>query len=301
MSAPAAPKDNSVELANIEAQRAREERERLATQEQQQRQRFEGSLNSSYSSAIDDARNYFLQRGLNPDDYSSVIQRAATSARNKVPDMASAPGTYFDNLGATAFDQEQGGKRAQYLRDINGFAGDGFATKRITSDADDATLEAILQEQRQTADGYIKNLLERGVITGGGYDAATRDLENQTYGAKSRLNELGNIELEKGRSKANEIANRGKTSASNYTLGQTFDPYAISTELDSAFGDFFANLGGNLRSAIPANLFSTSGLAGVAGAGMGAQNTKFDPAALAGVFADPANDDEEERSLLSAF
>lgn len=300
MSAPAAPKDNSVELANIEAQRAREDRERKAQEDAANRSRFEGSLNSSYTSAIDDARNYFLQRGLNPDDYTGVIQRAATAARNKVPDMASAPGTFFENLGATAFDQEQSGQRAQHLRALNSFAGDGFATRRITSDSDDDTLAAILQEQRGSADAYIRNLLDRGVVTSSGYNAAKGDLDNQAYGAKARLTEVGNAELERGRGAVNQIANDAKSRASNYTLGDQFDPYETSGQLDNAFADFFANLGGNLRAAIPTGLFNTSGLANIAGAGMGAQNTVFDPKALAGI-TDDDDEDEEERAMLSAF
>lgn len=301
MSAPAAPEDKSVELANIEAQRDREAREREAAQKAEERSRFENSLNTSYSSAIDDARNYFVQRGLDPDNYIGTIQKAATAARNRVPDMAAAPGTYFDNLGATVFDQEQGGQRAQLMRAINSFAGDGFATKRIANDSDDATLEAILAEQRSNADNYIRNLLDRGVITGSGYSAAEKNLNDQSHGARARLNEVGNSELERGRSKANEIANAGRTRASNFNLGETFDPYSVSSELDAAFGDFFKNLGGNIRAAVPAELFSTSGLAGVAGAAQGAGNTAFDPMALAGIMGANDDDDEEERALLSAF
>lgn len=301
MSAPAPPKDNSVELANIEAQRAREERERISQQEAEKRSRFEGSLTSAQSGAIDDARNYFLSRGLDPDQYLGTIQRAANAARSRVPDLADAPGTYFENLGATVFDQEQGAQRAQLLRAINSFAGDGFSSRRISSDADDATLEAILQEQRASADGYIRNLLDRGVITGSGYDAAAKNLDEQSYGARARLNEVGNAELERGRGVANNIAAQARTRASNFNLGDTFDPYAVSGELDNAFADFFQNLGGNLRAAVPTGLFSTSGLAGIAGAGQGAGNTAFNPAALAGITAPANDDDEEERALLSAF
>lgn len=300
MSAPAAPKDNSVELANIEAQRDREAREEATRKEAEQRSRFESTLNSSYNTALEDARNYFLSRGLNPDDYTGVIQRAANSARTQVPDLAAAPGTYFTNLGETAFGQEQESQRSKLLRAINSFAGDDFATRRIDPTSDDATLEAILQEQRASADEYVRNLLDRGVITGTGYEAAARDLEQQTYGARSRLNEVGNAELERGRGRANEIASGAKQRASNYTLGETFDPYAVQGQLDQAFADFFANLGNNIRAAVPAGLFSTSGLGNIAGAAQGAGNTAFNPAALAGLGGED-DEDEEERALLSAF
>lgn len=300
MSAPAAPKDNSVELANIEAKQAREAREEAQRVAAEQRSRFEGSLNTSYSGAVDDARAYFLSRGLNPDDYIGAIQRGATSARNKVPDLASAPGTYFDNLGATVYEGERGAKRGTLMRDINSFAGDGFSSRRITSDSDDATLEAILQEQRQTADNYLRNLMDRGVITSTGYGAGTKDLDTQTYGARSRLSELGNQELERGRGEANSLAAEARQRASNYELGENFDPFEYSGQLDNVFSNFFQNLGSNLRAKVPSGLFSTSGLANIAGAAQGAGNTAFNPAALAGV-EDDEDDETATNNLLSAF
>lgn len=299
MSAPAAPKDNSVQLAQIEAQQAREAREREAAEKAEARSRFESGLNSSYSGAIDDARSYFTSRGLNPDDFMAAIQRGATSARNKVPDLASAPGTYFDNLGASVWDNENTAKRSTLMRDINSFAGDGFATRRIASDSDDATLEAILQEQRVNADNYLRNLLDRGVITSAGFNAGSKDLDTQSYGARSRLTELGNQELERGRGEANNLATEARRRASNYNLGEQFDPYEYSGQLDQVFSNFFGNLGNNLRAKVPSGLFSTSGLANLAGAAQGAGNTAFNPQAVAGL--DDEDDETATNNLLSAF
>lgn len=301
MSSSPAPKDNSVELARIEARQAKEAREEQARKDAETRARFESALNSSYNGALDDAKQYFISRGLDPNEYIGAIQQGATSARNKVPDLAAAPGTYFDNLGATVYDQLNEGKRASLQRAINSFAGDGFATRRIASDSDDATLEAILQEQRASADKYLRNLLDRGVITNSGFTAGEADLDNQSYGARSRLTELGNQELESGRTAANNIATEARQRAANFNLGDQFDPYEYSTQLDKSFGDFFANLGNNLRAKVPTGLFSTSGLAGVAGAAQGQQNTKFNPAALAGVTDDETDDTKATNDLLSAF
>lgn len=299
MSSSPPPPDNSVELAKLEQQAAREARELEAKQAAEARARFEGQLGSAYTGAIDDARNYFVSRGLNPDDYVGAIQRGASSARGRVPDMAAAPQTYFDNLGASVYESERGGKRAELQRAINSFAPEGFSTRRIANDSDDATLEAILQEQRGTADSYLRNLLDRGVITASGYGAGTKDLDTQSYGARARLQELGNQQLEKGRGAANTIASEARQRAANYELGDTFNPFEYSGQLDQSFADFFGNLGSNLRAAVPSGLFSTSGLANIAGAAQGAQNTNFNPAALAGVNED--DDEDEETNFLSAF
>lgn len=300
MSSSPPPADNSVQLASMEQAAAREAREREAQEKAEQRSRFESSLNSSYGSAIDEAMSYFTGRGLNPEDYVGAIQRGATSARNKVPDLASAPGTYFENLGASVYDTERGAKRSTLMRDINSFAGDGFATDRISNDSDDAILEAILQEQRQGADNYLRNLLDRGVINSSGYGAGTKDLDTQSYGARSRLTELGNQELERGRGDANALATQARQRASNFELGDQFDPFDYSGKIDKSFADFFGSLGSNLRAKIPTGLFSTSGLGNIAGAAQGAGNFAFNPAALAGI-----DDDEDEENnatnFLSAF
>ncbi len=300
MSGGSQPKDNSVELQRMEQQAAREERQRQEAKAAADRQRWEAQLGSTFNNATSEAQNYFTQRGLDPTEYLSHIQGAANKARSNVPDMAANPGSYFDNLGATVFDQLQSGQRAQYLRGINQVAPEGFQTRRITNDVDDPFIEAILQEQRASADGYLRNMLDRGVITSSGYEAGGRDLESQGYGARARLNEVSLGELERGRSELGNIANRGRTAASNFELGGSFDPYSYGTEIDNTAADFFANLGNNIRAIAPKALFSTAGLANIAGAAQGQQNLAFNPAALAGM-----NDDEEEtdvpRNALSAF
>lgn len=300
MSGGSAPKDNSVQLASMEQAAAREERARKEASDLQARQRWEQQLGSTFSSATDQAKQYFQSRGLDPSQYEGYIQTAANKARSGVPDLAANPGTYFDNLGAQVYDELQGGKRAEYLRGINTVAPDGFANSRITNDVDDPFIDSILQEQRGSAEGYLRNMLDRGTVTQSGFDAGLQDIEQQGYGARARLNEVSLGELEKGRSSLSNIANRGRTAASNFELGGSFDPFSYGSEIDSTAADFFANLGNNIRAVAPKALFNTAGLANIAGAAQGQQNLPFMPSS--GM---PANDDEDEdevlRSALSAF
>lgn len=301
MSGGGVPQDNSVELAQMEQQAAREERARRDAADLAARQRWEQQLGSTFNNATTEAEQYFQSRGLDPSEYRGHISQAANRARSNVPDLASNPGTYFDNLGQSVFDTLQSGKRAENLRSINTFAPEGFASRRITNDVDDPFIEAILQEQRGNANTYLSNLRDRGVVTAGGYDAGLRDLDNQSYGAKAKLNELSLGELEKGRSSLSNIANRGRTAASNFELGSTFDPYSYSSEIDTTAADFFANLGNNIRAVAPKALFNTAGLPNIAGAAQGQQNTPFLPGVLAGINDNEEDEDALLRSALSAF
>lgn len=286
--------DNSPQVAQIEAEQAREAREEERRKDDEARQRFETALGGAYSTGINSARDYFSSQGLNADDYIGAITQGANAARSRVPDLDVSPGTYFENLGAQIYEQEQDAQRARALRGFDTFAREGFATRRIANDTDDPFLEAILEERRADADDYVRNLLDRGVVTQTGYDAAISELDDQRAGANARLQDIGLAELERGRGSLRDIASTGRSAASNLRLGDVFDPYAYQGDIDTAQAEFFSRLGENLRAASPDNLFDTSGLAGIAGATQGAQNTVFDPDAVAGLVDDDEDEDEDD-------
>lgn len=290
------PKDNSAEVARIEQEAARQAREEAEKKRLRDQAEFDAKLNAAFGSGLSSAEDYFTSRGLDPNEYKSSITNKANQIRTSVPNLASDPGSYFANLGATIFDQLQEGARGKALRGINTIAPTGFATQRIANTADDDTIAAILAEQENKARGYLDNLKGRGVITGSGFQAALQNLLGQKPGAQSRLSEIGTGILESGRGGADNLANTFRSAASNLNLGEMFDPYSKSTDLNNYFSDFFNNLGTKLRGSAPTNLFDTSGLANIAGAAQGAGNTAFNPNALAGIFDDEEEDDDEKQS-----
>lgn len=287
------PQDNSAEVARIEAEEARRAREERQRQEEAARAQFENRLSSAYTTAVDNASNYFAAQGLDPADYISDITSSAQSARSRVPDLDASPGTYFENLGASVYDRLEDAQRSRAQRNFDTFASDGFATRRIGSDVDDPFLEAILAEQQAAADDYARRLLDRGIVTQGGYDAAIEDIVGQRAGANARLQDIGLAELERGRGSLRDIAATGRSAASRSRLGDAFDPFQYQRDIDSAQADFFSGLGENLRASAPEDLFDIDGLLGIAGAAQGAQNTEFDPNALSSIF-DEEDDDEED-------
>lgn len=288
-----APQDNSAEVARIEAQAAREAAEREEARKAQERADFDARLNAAFGTGTDSAAKYFQSQGLDVDEYMDEIQSAATRKRGEVPLLDASPATYFANLGQEVYGSEQDAMRNRYMRGIDSVAPTGFATRRIDDTVDDATIEAILAEQYQTGENYIRNLLDRGVITNSGYSGAQKNLEGQRAGAKSRLNEVGLGIINKGRGDAENLVNTDRSQVSSMRLGTQYDPFELGTRLNNQFTDFFAGLGDKFRAASPKNLFDTSGLAGIAGASQGAGNTAFNPQAIAGIGASDNEDDDE--------
>ena len=293
MSSPAPAKDNSVELAQMQQAAA----EKAAAQERQdaadKATKLAALRSNAATGAKGSAESYFTEQGLVPGDYESQIQNQINQILSGISPDDPNPGAYFSNIGETAYGSAQDAQRNKYSRTLDTLFPANFETARISDTTDDPTIGAIDAEQRQSADAILRNMLARGVITDTGFTAGEAGLDKQEPGVRARLNEIGGTELATGRSKLTGIANTGRQAASTYKLGASFDPYSYGSQVDQAFADFMNNLGGSIRAKAPGNLFDTSGLASIAGAGSGAQNTKFDPNALAGVV--DSTDDEKNR------
>lgn len=290
------PRDNSAAVAQIEADAAREAREAEERRKAEELAAFEQRLGSAHNNAINNAMTYFTGRGVNADDYVDEISQRAASIRSSVPQLDSAPGSYYDNLGQLVYEAEQDAMRQGHLRNIDTFAPANFAVRRIADTSDDAVIDSILEDRQNQAEQYARNLLDRGVITQSGYSAALDDIAGQRAGARSQLAELGLAELETGRGNLRNIASDARSTASNLNLGAQFDPFYYQQQIDQSASDFFSGLGDRIRGAAPKDIFQTSGLAGIAGAAQGAQNTAFNPNAIAGIEDEEEDDDETTNS-----
>lgn len=291
------PVDKSAEVAQINADAAAAVRAEEAQKAAAAKEAFAGKLSGAYSTGIAGAKDYFSSQGLNADDYLGKITTAANTTRSGIPDLDGNPSDYFSNLGQVVFDREQDSFRNGSLRSFDSFARDGFAKDRIGSDADDAHLAAILEEQRAEGREYIQRMVDRGIITEAGAAAATKDLDRQAFTAKSQLESIGQAQLEKGRGDLRTIAADGRSAASNLRLGDSFDPFSYQSDIEDSSNNFFASLADTLRGLAPTDLFDTSGLANIAGAAQGAQNTEFDPNLTAGLFTELGEDEDESTDL----
>jgi hypothetical protein len=170
---------------------AKEERERVA-QEQAKKKADLASLRGTVrSGAGGDVRNYFSSMGIDPDRYSGSIDSQLNSILSGISPEDENPGSAFQGAGQTIYDTLQTGERTKYGNQLNEIFAPEWEMRRVGMTTDDPYLAGIEGEQYSDADKIIKNMLDRGVLTTGGYASAQKDLEGQRAGVRSRLNEIG--------------------------------------------------------------------------------------------------------------
>lgn len=286
MSGSSPPPDNSlaVEQARIAAEDRRREQEKADAAAK--KQELAGMRASARTGAGGTVNEYFRGRGLDPTRYSGSIEQQLNDILAGISPTDENPGQAFQNAGASIYDTLQSGERVKAQDTLNTLFAPNWETKRVPWTLDDPYLASIEQEQYSDADSIIRNMLDRGVLTSAGYNAAAKDLENQRAGAKTRLNEVGTGLLAGEQQKLRDIANTARQTAGSLQLGQNFDPYSYSSEADQGFTDFLSTLGDQIRAGLPGKLFNTAGLAAIGGAAQGAGNTAYNPKAATGVLGD---------------
>jgi hypothetical protein len=302
MSGSSPPPDNSLQVEQMRQNAAKEERERVA-QEQAKKKADLASLRGTVrSGAGGDVRNYFSSMGIDPDRYSGSIDSQLNSILSGISPEDENPGSAFQGAGQTIYDTLQTGERTKYGNQLNEIFAPEWEMRRVGMTTDDPYLAGIEGEQYSDADKIIKNMLDRGVLTTGGYASAQKDLEGQRAGVRSRLNEIGTGLLTKEQQDLRDISNRARQSASTMQLGSSFDPYSYQGEADADFNDFISTLGDSIRAQVPGQLFNTAGLAAIGGAGQGLGKTAFNPGAAGGNTEDTTpEDDDDTKNANSIF
>lgn len=276
--------DNSDKVAAIQADAAEKARIAEEAKQKQKESQFNTSLSNAYATALDDAKRYFADQGLDPEQYLSDITSSVNAKKALVPFLDSAPGTYFSGAGAQAYNDKQTGMQNKFLRELDSFAGNGFDKTMIGDTADDASLAAILEDAFGTANSQLDIQRKRGVLTDAGMGEALKELTRQKSGAKNNLDVVGQAVLEKGRGTLRNTAADARTAASSARLGSNFNPFDTQKTLSNNTADFFASLGDQLRGAAPTDLFDVSKAFTKGGIAQGAGNYGYDPEASSGLF-----------------
>lgn len=271
---PPPPKDNSVEL--LQMQLAADEAARLREEERQRLEQgqFDERLASAFDSSVAEAEQNIAGRGLDINEFLPLIMDDLQRAKGLVPNLDPTPQQYFSGVVDAALQGERDIRRGNYGRQIDAFAPFGFANSRIQGTLDDDAILAILEEDLTRARNEAQGAFDRGVLTQTGLTGAFNELDRQRSGVSARLQDLGGGVLEEGRQSLRDIADQGRTRASLYELGGQFNPLDFKSRIDNAFVDFRNALDSRLRGRVqPGSLFDTSSLLNIAGAAQGAQNT----------------------------
>ncbi len=301
MSAPSPPPDNSMQIRQMELDEARRKEEAQAAKDAQHKAELTNLRSNARTSAGAQANSYFSGQGVDASQYTGDINSYLDSVMAGINPTDENPASYFKDAGQTVYNQVESGRRTKAQTDLDRIFSPNFETKRIPFTLDDPYLASIEAEQRASADSIIKNMLDRGVITSTGYATAAADLDKQSAGVKTRLNELGTTTIASGQQKLKDISNTAHQEAGQLKLGGTFDPYSYSSDADRVFDEFIGSLGDTIRSKVTGNLFNTTGLAALAGSGQGAQNTAFNPQAAAGILQDTDAKTDDDSTKESIF
>lgn len=279
--------------------KAKRQKRKLAEEERIGKRKHQEGVDSARGLALEDITGYFTDRGLDPAQYQSDIDRALEEAIAGIPQGAGNLPSYFQDMGANIYDELTNAGQTRAMTGLENLFPQDWQNTYVPNTMDDAAIAEILASSRGEADKYMQNLLDRGVVTQAGFTAGQGDIAGQEAKVRALLDQLGGQVLNQGRGELGNIFNEGQMAASNLRLGQTFDPTAYQSRINQALGEFGSGIGDSLKALIPeGGLFQTTGLAARAGAGQGAQNTKFSPNALSGIYED---DENRKASPLSIF
>lgn len=221
--------DNSVQVERMRQDAARQEQARQDAEKARLEQEFNVNLGNAVTGAKTTGQNYAGSRGLDPTSMDSVIDRIISDAKLKVPKGDSNPGSYFtSDLFSTGFANEETNRRAGYTGQVNNKFNAGYDRNLIGDTSDDAILDAILGEQRASAEKQLQFNRARGVINDTGYNEAQNRFSGQEAAARSTLGSIGDAVLGTVRGGLNDIKGEAGSAASSWNLGNSdfsVDPY----------------------------------------------------------------------------
>jgi hypothetical protein len=229
---------------------AQAEKQRIA-------QEFEVNIANALTGAKNTGKQYATSRGLNPDAYAGIIDTIIGDARSKVPLNDPNPGQYFSSdIFDTGFAKEEQARVGGATSKVNRLFAPGFDRALVDDSADDSILNAILGEQRGTAQQQLDFNKKRGVINDIGYNDATAKFGGQEAAARSSLTSIGDAVLGKIRGGLGDIRGEAGQAASMSGLdASSFDPTPYYGRAQKYASDNLADLEGKVRSAVGSTQF----------------------------------------------
>lgn len=269
------PQDNSLAIAQLQADRARADEERRAAEKLKAEAKFVTDRDNAYTAAQGTGRGILTGRGLDVDEFNPVIDRALTDQKLRIPQGDLNPASYFTtDVINNALMQEENQRRIRNTGNVNTQFATGFDRSYIPDTADDSYINELLSGQRSSADTALQFAKSRGKLNDTGWNTAQQALSDQERGARSTLNTLGTSILDKNREGLTRIRDKASTAANAYSLGSpkfSVDPF--KSEMDTTLEGYRNSLGGDLSNALGGtDLFDVNKILLAGGRAQGPQN-----------------------------
>jgi hypothetical protein len=282
------PQPSPQELAQArdwEAQQefTREQRRSDALKEQQriEKEASDAAWNSSkgaaYTGALTGGTNRLRGLGIEAGDpygvYSDFTNRLNTANASLTPgsdySSAFAP-TILDEILGGARSSQRNKYRTAFESQIDPY----YAEDRFGSSADDAILNAILEDQYGTAAADLQAARDRGQASNIVYDRALKDLGTARATANTELQNIGGGVLSDITGDIGQRRQSALDSAAEWDFGTTYDPGREAGRIRSYADERAAGLEGALRGAVGGReFFDVNSLLGKATARAGNQTT----------------------------
>lgn len=192
-------------------------------------------------------------RGL-PDSYNGIIE---DYVRGKA-ETGITPGTSLDmwddafasDSGDTILNNEQTRRRGQYTNSLNSIFGDNYAETALPFTLDDDYIGNYINQAYATTADQLRQRQARGQLSDLGFNVGQNTLNQQREKATSTFQGLGEDVITGYRGDIDKIIDNAYKGASNYTLGQSYDPASYQSQAESRKNDLTTRLQGDLISTI---------------------------------------------------
>lgn len=245
---------------------------RVAAEKEERLAKASTARTAAQGTARSDAEAEAVRRGLNPADYSSIIDREISKTLGLIPEDDTAPGGYFTNFGKNVFDTEEQAFRSANTNKINQIAPTGFERNRTPDNIVDSTIEDIIGSQYNTGRSGLDAARARGTLTDTGYNSALGGLDTAKGGARAQFDPIATSVVDSVRGAQRGYVDEWRQRGAGASLGSTFDTGAFETGLNDLESREEGAIGSRIRAGAPTNLFDIGALINQGGQAQGAQN-----------------------------
>lgn len=238
-------------------------------------QAFQGSRQSAYDSAMQNAMRSFQLQGVDPSNYmASDIAPALQRQFNSIQDLDPNPAAAFPtNLGDTILNQITSGKRTQATNALNQTFTPTYAQNMLPDSITGGYVSDLVNEQFNPLQTQLQNAQRRGTLTDAGYTSAMDLFNQKKAAAQNTVQNLGQGILATDRSGLNDYISGARSDVNNLNLGTNFDPSSYAGVASGKVQDYQKNFGGALRNAVGGTQFTNiNDLINAGGAAQGATN-----------------------------